>query len=646
MATPLRLLIAEDSPTDAAVVLEEVRQAGFDPQWRRVDNRADFVQALGEDYDLVLSDFGMGEFDGLQALDLLRARPLDTPFIVVSGSIGEEMAFALVRKGATDYVSKEHLGGLGRAMTRALREHAVQRERRHAERALRASEERFRAVVENIQDIITVVDAQGAITMVTPSVERLLGQLVADLEGQPVSAWMHPDDGETLRGALAAGAEAAGLDRPMEVRLRHREQRWCWFEVVGRNLLGRPAVGSWVLVWRDLAQRKEMEGRFLRAQRMEGIGTLASGIAHDLNNIFAPITMATQVLQLQRPEPEAQNLLATIENSARRGAEIVRQVLTFAHGLEGERLLIQPRHLLKEMARVAKETFPKTIQIHRRLPDDLWTVSGDPTHLRQVLMNLCVNARDAMPGGGALWLTAANRVLDDYEASQIPDARPGSYVVLEVADTGTGIPPAIVDKIFEPFFTTKEPGKGAGLGLSSVLGIVRSHQGFLQVQSDLSKGTAVRVFLPALPSNLPAAVPLEIQKSPAPRGHGETILVADDEAGIRDATRELLSLHGYEVLVAEDGTEAVAMFALRRDAIRLVLTDVVMPFMDGIALTRALRKIDPELRVIAMSGMAGIFEEGDRATELRQLKVEEFLQKPFNADTLLQTVHRVLHQPC
>ena len=536
MPTPLRLLIVEENATDVAAVLEEVRRAGFEPRWKHVDTRAGFIEALSAEYDLVVSGFGTEEFKGLEALELLQAGRPGTPFILVSGSIGEEQAREFVRKGAVDCVPKDHLDRLGRGILRAQREQEAERARLRAEEALRSSEDGYRALLETVRN-----EAQ--------------------------SHW---------------------------------------------------------------------------AQRMAGLGILAEGIAHDLNNIIAPITLAAQVLQLQHQDRETQTLLATIESSAQRGAEIVRQVLTFGQGLEGDRLLIQPRHLLKEMARVAKETFPKTIRIHRKLPEDLWTVAGDPAELRQVLHNLCVHAREAMAGGGSLWLTAENLTLTDQEANQTPAARPGRYVVLQVTDTGAGRPAAILDRLFEPNSSTGEQGEGANLGLSSALGIVRGHHGFIKVQSELGKGTTVKVFIPAAPAPQ-ATPPPELARPAIPRGHSETVLVVDDDPGIRNLIRGLLIRHGYEALAAEDGTEAVAMIALRREGIQLVVTDVVMPFMDGVELVRALRKIAPELKVIAMSGMAGVFEEGERAGELRKLNVQEFLPKPFAAARLLQAVHRVLH---
>lgn len=772
MPNPLRLLILEDSATDAAVVVEEVRQAGFEPEWKHVDNRMDFATAICGEYDLILSDFGLPDFNGLQALEMLRLRDGETPFILVSGSIGEEAAFELVRKGASDYVPKSHLDRLGQAMIRALRERDAVRDRRSAQAALQASEERFRALVENVQDIITVLDVSGRIRMVTPSIKTVLGYDPSDVEGRDAFTWVHPEDQAAARAALTLGVAESGQPGIAEFRVRCASGQWLWIEALGRNLVELPSVGGIVMVWRDISrrrqseeereriakdwllllestdegifgldreghctfmnhaaarmlgcspnqalgqnahelvhqshakdpahaaaecpffktlqkgepsrvvedlfwkrdgtsfpvsysshpivqdgkhtgavvtfaditERKELEAKFMRAQRMEGIGTLAGGIAHDLNNILAPITMATQVLQLQHQDKDTQTLLSTIENSARRGAEIVRQVLTFARGIDGDRVLIQPRHLLKEMARIAKETFPKTIQVHRRLNEDLWTIMGDPTQLRQVLMNLCVNARDAMPGGGSLWLSAENHLLDEYEARQNSDAKAGPHVIVQVVDSGVGIPASCINKIWDPFFTTKEQGKGTGLGLSTALGIVRSHGGFISVFSEVGRGTTFKVFLPATPSSVQPS-PTERVRPPLPQGRGETILVVDDEAGIRDVTRELLMRHHYEVLVAEDGTEAVAMFALRREVISLVLTDVVMPFMDGVALVRALRRMDKNVKIMAMSGLASSFDSGERASELRNLDVAAFLQKPFSAEKLLTAVNSVL----
>ena len=382
----------------------------------------------------------------------------------------------------------------------------------------------------------------------------------------------------------------------------------------------------------EIGQRKQAEAHLLRAQRLESIGTLASGIAHDLNNMLSPILMSAELLCDEPPSKIHQALVSTIQSSAQRAAGIVKQVLAFARGVEGERVLLQPRHLLSEIASIISETFPKSIRIKCDLPRELGCLKGDATQLHQVLMNLCVNARDAMPGGGTLRLSAGNVELDAQYASMTPEAHAGSYLTVRISDTGTGIPQEIIEKIFDPFFTTKEIGKGTGLGLSTAIGIVRSHDGFLNVRSELDKGTTFEIFLPLATDG--AVSIADKNDSPPPAGHGEFILAVDDETQVRNMTSIILTQHGYHTLIAADGAEAVSIYALRGGDIRVVLTDIMMPVMDGVALCRTLRKMNPEVRLIATTGYA----DESHTQELRSLNMCAVLSKPFSAATLLATL--------
>jgi nitrogen-specific signal transduction histidine kinase/CheY-like chemotaxis protein len=387
----------------------------------------------------------------------------------------------------------------------------------------------------------------------------------------------------------------------------------------------------------DVTERKAMEAQFLRAQRLESVGTLASGVAHDLNNILSPIILAGPLLEGELKPDVRKAIVQTINTSARRGVEIVRQVLMFARGMKGQRLPVNCEQLIQEIALIAGETFSKSITITSKASPGLWTALGDSTQLQQILLNLAINARDAMPDGGSLSISARNFVVDDSFASMMPGATVGSHVLLEVKDTGTGIPKAVIGKIFDPFFSTKEVGRGTGLGLSTVLGIIKSHGGFVSVESDPGQGTTFKVFIPAAIRDS-----REITHEPeiaTPQGAGELILLVDDEANIRIVAEAILQQAGYQVVLAADGTEAIARYAEYRDEIDLVITDAVMPFLDGVALTRALRNLNPKIKVIGTSG------HGDdmRARDLKALELQAFLTKPYDRDTLLIALHEVLH---
>jgi nitrogen-specific signal transduction histidine kinase/CheY-like chemotaxis protein len=388
----------------------------------------------------------------------------------------------------------------------------------------------------------------------------------------------------------------------------------------------------------DITEQKNLEMRFLRAQRLESIGTLASGVAHDLNNILAPILMSVPLFREPLQPQKLQELVSVVETAAQRGAEIVKQVLTFGRGIQGERTPLQVRHLVRDVERIACETFPKNISFVNSIAKDTQLIEGDATQLHQVLLNLCVNARDAMPTGGTLRISAEDVYVDEYLAATLPEAKQGSYVQIVVNDTGTGIPAHVLEKIFDPFFTTKPVGTGTGLGLSTVLGIVKSHGGFINVYSEVERGTTFKVYLPAAASG--TVLPVEIQESSIPRGNGEKILVVDDEPGLCKLSETTLRKYGYDVMLASDGTEALALYVQDPAGFALVLTDLMMPLMDGVTLVRVLRHVNSQVRIIASTGLG----EDGRREELRALGVTALLIKPYNTACLLKTIHNVLQE--
>jgi PAS domain S-box-containing protein len=407
------------------------------------------------------------------------------------------------------------------------------------------------------------------------------------------------------------------------------ESRWTLVHDFG----GKPK--SILVVNTDITEKKQLEAQFLRAQRMESLGTLASGIAHDLNNVLAPILMSAQLLQMKVSPEQSQRLLKTMESNVKRGAALTKQVLSFAQGIEGKRVILQVGHLISEINQIAKETFPKSIEFYSAIAPDLWPVSGDITQLHQVLMNLIINARDAMPDGGTLSICAENCFIDQNYARMNLEATIGSYIVITVADTGTGISPKIRERIFEPFFTTKELGKGTGLGLSTVIGIIKSHGGFVKVDSTVGKGSQFQVYLPAVESTQTQ----EAENLELPTGHGEVILVVDDEAPIREITKTVLETHNYKVLTASNGIEAIALYAEHHDEINLVLTDMMMPDMDGLTTIRTLQKMNPQIEIIAVSGLAS----NHQVAETSGGSVKTFLSKPYTANELLKTLHEVIN---
>ena len=386
----------------------------------------------------------------------------------------------------------------------------------------------------------------------------------------------------------------------------------------------------------DITEKKQLETQFLRAQRMEAIGALAGGIAHDLNNVLAPILMSTSLLRETVTDPESRSMLATMAACAQRGADIIKQLLVFARGKPSARVPMPMRHLLQDMEKIMRETFPRNIQPRVGAEKELWPVLGDATQIHQALMNLCVNARDAMPDGGTLTLAGANVTLDAAFARRMPEARLGDYVCISVTDTGSGIAPEHLDRIFDPFFTTKEIGKGTGLGLATVQGIVRGHDGFVRVNSRMGEGTTFELYLPASPE---AAVASKSDTEILPpRGHGELILVVDDETSVRGAVQQTLEMHGYRVVAAAEGNDALALFTRHGDEVKAVVTDMMMPGMEGPALIRTLRNLEPKLPILGMTGLA----ERAGVKGMKNLDLQVLLTKPFTGANLLEALHQAL----
>ncbi|MGV3661719.1 MAG: PAS domain S-box protein [Prosthecobacter sp.] len=758
MSIPLRVLMLEDNPLDAELVLRALRHGGYAPDWQRVESEADYLATLAPGFDIILSDYEMPSFSAPRALELLKQSGFDIPFIIISGTIGEDVAVDAMRQGASDYLLKDRLARLGLSINTALEQAKLRRVALETQHKLRQSEERFRQLAENIHEVFWSTDvAKNQMLYVSPAYETIWGRTCESLYASP-QTWMeavHPDDRDRVICAAVArqldgsydeeyrivrpdGSQRWIRDRAFPVRndkgevyrvvglardvtdrvqsheqlreqaslldkardailvrdLEHRitywnkgaEQLYGWeaAEVLGRKiseLIYRDAGpfeaatavalehGEWIgeleqvnradvpilvearwtlvrdekgaphsilAINTDITEKKRMEQQFLRAQRLENIGTLAGGIAHDLNNVLSPILMSIGLLRLTSSDDRSKSMLTTIETSAKRGADMVRQILSFARGVEGQRTPLDVSLIIKDVQHLVQETFPKNLQVHCSIADDLPAVMGDHTQLHQILLNLCVNARDAMPSGGMLTITAVSTAVDALAASTQSEARACPYVLIKVIDTGTGMPPELVDKIFDPFFTTKEVGKGTGLGLSTVLAIVKSHGGFLEVQSEPGRGTTFAIFLPSnISSSEPqASLPVEA----LPRGHGELILIVDDEAAVRAIARETLEAFGYRVLSAADGTEALSLYSVHQAEIAAVVTDLMMPVMDGSVTIQVLKRINPKVKVIAGSGIA---TEGTSA-RMAELGVKHFLPKPYTTQDVLGALNLVL----
>jgi len=456
--------------------------------------------------------------------------------------------------------------------------------------------------------------------------------------GEYIRKFVHPADATIVANELALGVSTTdpNFTRQFEYRFVRRDGTEGVMMVRSRVVMGSSGRPGKILgTNQDVTERKELERQFLRAQRMESLGVLAGGVAHDLNNSLAPILMAISLMEMKFTDAQSRKLISTVELSARRGVDMVKQLLSFARGVEGRRMELQVGHLVRDVEKLINDTFLKTVRVSTNVPTRTWTVVGDPTQIHQVLLNLCVNARDAMPHGGEINIVAENVTIDTPPVHMNPDAKAGPYVVLKVSDTGTGIPPEIIEKIFDPFFTTKEVGKGTGLGLSTSLAIVKSHGGFIHVQSEMGRGTTFEIYLPAkgeLSSHREAKTDTELQ-----RGNGELVLIVDDEVKVRQIMQQTLEAFGYRAIVASGGDEAALIFATRHSEIDVVITDMMMPVMDGPVTIQVLRNIDPAVRIIATSGVS-------TKDQAESLGVKHFLMKPYTAETLLAELKIILEE--
>ncbi len=509
-------------------------------------------------------------------------------------------------------------------------------ERIRAEESLRESEERFRATFEQAGVGIAHVAVDGHFLWVNQPLCSMTGYTSAELLSLSLVDLTFSEDREETEDAHRSLLSGQLNMHTSEKRYQKSDGTVFWGNLattVRRSPTDEPKY--FISVIADITERKLLEGQLYRAQRMESIGTLAGGIAHDLNNMLAPIVMGVSLLKRAETDPETLQLIDMIERSAQGGTNLVKQVVSFARGAEETRVPVKIRDIVEASVAFVSNTFPKSIAVKVSIPSSTWQVRGDPTQLNQVLVNLEVNARDAMPHGGTLRIETANRTLRVPQVVKNGTVPPGRYVVVTVADDGAGIPAETLGSIFEPFFSTK--GKATGLGLSTSHAIVRSHSGFIDVRSQAKAGSAFDVFLPAVP-DAPGSEHIPGGIGELPRGNGELVLVVDDESSIRNITRQTLETFGYRVLMAEDGAQAIGLFALHHTEIAVVLTDMIMPVMGGAELAAALRRLDPTVKIIAASGQ----DSSDNPKRFAHTGISYFLAKPYAADTMLAILQRAL----
>ncbi|MBK8899734.1 MAG: response regulator [Anaerolineaceae bacterium] len=759
MSKTLRVLIVEDSEDDALLLLRELRRGGYEPVHVRVEDAVAMQAALEErEWDVVLSDYSMPRFSAPAALALLQQSGIDLPFIIVSGTIGETVAVAAMKSGAHDFLVKGQMARLIPAVEREMREARVRSERAQAADALRQRENYFGALIENVSDIITTIDAFGQITYVSPAIHRILGYSVDEYEGSSAFDLVHSDDRSAVDAMMAHLLWQPDATSTTQFRVRHRDGSWRWLEAISRRLLAADSdAQEFVIVLRDISTRKQAEtereqllariieqarevqfivntvpegifmlnedgdirltnplakeyltllapewangrlthlgnrpltelltsppkglwheleshGRFFELiarpiedgpgqrgwvfvlhdatrerqvqqqvqsqERLAAVGQLAAGIAHDFNNSLAVIKLYSDLL-LRSAELTGQNQdrLHTISRQTQRAADLIQQILDFSRQSLMERQALDLLPYLKELTRLLKRTLPEDIQVSLEPAADIdFTIFGDPSRIQQVILNLAFNARDAMPQGGRLTVGLEKLTVSTETAVPVSGMVPGEWVQLSIRDSGVGISAKDLDHIFEPFFTTKEHGKGTGLGLAQVYGIVQQHNAFIDVETAVSQGTTFYLYFPAFHEQPQARRVLD---ESVPLGSAELVLVVEDEETIRQALSESLAMLNYQVLEAENGREAFTLIEQHREEIAVVLSDIIMPEMGGVALFHTLREQEFHIPFIMITGYV---VEKDMEN-LRALGLQGWLTKPLDLDKLAHLLQQAL----
>ncbi len=632
--TPLPVLIVEDSEEDALLLVRELQRSGYDPAYERVWSARQMGDALRRaSWELIISDYSLPGFDALEALAVLKASELDIPFVLVSGTIGEETAARAMKAGADDYLLKGNLARLGSAIERELREAKQRAGRRAAEAALRESEERLRQMAENVDQAFWLIDTRKkSILYASPACARILGEMhdLIDCYLRPWKA-IHPADRQRL-----AGDPGNRLAQTRNVIYRIVDDAGAvrWIRESTYPILNRTGE-----VWRlvgtaeDITERMDLEERLRQSQKMDAVGQLAGGIAHDFNNILCVVQGYASLLQsTEKLSNEARDATKEILLAAERAGALTRQLLAISRNQIFQSSQLDLNETVANMGQMLQRTLGENIRLEVRRAPDLPCIQGDAGMIAQILLNLGVNARDAMPQGGTLTI-ATQRVKIAPSPSLKPDERPGDFACLSVSDSGCGIPAEHVARVFEPFFTTKVQGKGTGLGLAIVYGIVKQHQGWIDLRSASGQGTTFKIYLPAASTEVES--PPKSQPLPPKRGK-ETVLVVEDDLAVRELTRNALSRHGYRVLEAGTGAEAVAQWRLHGRAIDLLLTDVILPDgITGLELADRLHRDRPQLHIVFFSGYPPDVVGSDFSSA-------NFVRKPFAPEQLEAKIRECL----
>ena len=635
MNTPINILIVEDSKDYEELLVRELRHAGFDPKWKRVETEAAFLAELKKLPDIILSDYSMPQFSGLRAAQLVKESGVGIPFILISGTVGEDTAVEAMKQGATDFLLKDRIGRLGPAVRRALQEAEERRERDRVEDARRASVARYQALFDCAPDGIVIANPNGYYTDANASACKMLGYTHDEFIGLHISNIVIQAEVGHIGSALTEIKARADYHR--EWQFRRKDGSVFTAEVIATAM----PDGNLLAMIRDISERKQLESQFIEAQKMEVIGHLASGISHDFNNILGVIIGYNDLMMPElAPDSLSHKCAEEIRHAAERAAALTRQLLLFSRKQVVQTVVLELHQDIENMDKMLRRLVDENVELTIVPERDSGRIKADSGLVGQLLMNLVVNARDAMPNGGKLKIETANVTLDENFALAHTGAHAGDYVALSVSDTGTGMTDEVKLHLFEPFYTTKPKGKGTGLGLATCQTIVKQCSGFIDVQSEPGKGSTFKIYFPRIEQAADAVDMFNktvVTKSPA-RGT-ETLLLVEDEPSVRHLACSILEAQGYNVLRANNGQDGLRVARECKGApISLVITDVIMPLMNGRVMAEWLKATYPEIKVLFTSGYTddaiaehGVLEPG-----------VAFLSKPYSPAVLLRKVRGML----
>ena len=637
MSKALRLVIIEDNDADVELLVREFRRSGYEPSYAVVKTAIDLLAALSQqEWDIIIASYSLPQFDALMALECVTQTGLDLPFIVISETAGEQAAIEAMQAGAHDYIMKDNLAGMVVTVERELRDAVARRQHRLAEEALRDSEERYRDLFENANDVIFTLDLKGHFLSINKKGETLSGYPREEILGRNIAEFLNSANRQIAAEQLAKIPSDAIRDVVFQIEILAGNGKLIPLEINSRLIFNGGKAVAIQGIGRDISDRRHLEDQLRQSQKMEAVGRLAGGMAHDFNNLLTAIIGYTQLAQLRLGNHAVQKEIGEIEKAAQRATTLTQQLLAFSRKQVLQPKVINLNAITNDISKMIGRLIGEDIELTTRLADDLGWIRADPNQIEQILLNLAVNARDAMPTGGKLIIETANYQFNESDVTHHLGMSPGAYVMLAVSDTGSGMDKKTLQHIFEPFFTTKEVGKGTGLGLSMVYGIVRQSGGTIWAYSEPGRGTTFKIYMPRADetSNITGTdAPLSKQLTGS-----ETILLVEDEAAVRDTAAQILQLQGYSVIQAADADEAMRVCETFANEIHLVVSDVVMPRVSGRQLVERLRHLRPQIKVLYISGYTddAIIHHGIVGGEM------PFLQKPFTKDALARKVREVL----